>query len=77
MASWSTLVIFLIAVAAPFSGRTENIPRTSWGHPDLRGTWDRRSITPFERPADFEGKEFLTTEEAQATRHQEGSRGTR
>ena len=63
MASWSTLVIVLIAVAAPFAGRTEEIPRTSWGHPDLRGTWDRRSITPFERPADFEGKQFLTPEE--------------
>lgn len=59
----SVFVIFLIAVTLPFSGRTEEIPRTSWGHPDLRGTWDRRSITPFERPVDFEGKEFLTPEE--------------
>ena len=29
----------------------------------MRGTWDRRSITPFERPAEFKDKEFLTPEE--------------
>jgi hypothetical protein len=27
--------------------------RTSWGHPDLEGTWDRHSITPLERPKEF------------------------
>ena len=63
MASRSALIIVLISVALPSSGRTEEIPRTSWGHPDLRGTWDRRSITPFERPAQFGNKEFLTPEE--------------
>ena len=37
---------------------------TPWGHPDLQGTWDYRTITPMERPARFAGKEFLTNEEA-------------
>jgi hypothetical protein len=38
-------------------------PRTPWGHPDLQGTWDYRSITPLERPAQFGNREFLTDAE--------------
>ena len=38
-------------------------PQTSWGHPDLRGTWSNTTRTPLQRPADLEGKEFLTEEE--------------
>ena len=41
-------------------------PTTSWGDPDLRGTWDFRSITPFERPASFSDQEFLTPDEVEA-----------
>ena len=36
---------------------------TAWGHPDLQGIWDNHSITPLERPARFEGREFLTPQE--------------
>jgi hypothetical protein len=33
-------------------------PRTSWGDPDLQGTYDNNNeyATPLERPAEFEGK---------------------
>ncbi len=41
-------------------------PRTSFGHPDLQGVWDFASITPFERPERFEGREFMTAEESAA-----------
>src|SRR5207249_5720166 len=41
-------------------------PRTPWGHPDLQGTWDYRTITPLERPTALAGKEFLTEDEAAA-----------
>ena len=41
-------------------------PRTPWGHPDLQGIWDFRTITPLERPADQADREFLTEEEATA-----------
>jgi hypothetical protein len=41
-------------------------PTTSWGAPDLRGTWDFRSITPFERPESFRDQEFLTPDEVEA-----------
>ena len=37
--------------------------RTPWGAPDLRGMWTNTTTTPMERPADLEGKEFLTEEE--------------
>ena len=40
--------------------------KTSWGVPDLQGTWDFRSITPLERPAAFSDKATLTAEEAAA-----------
>jgi len=50
---------------APESGKFE-IPRTSWGVPDLQGVWEGRSNIPLERPAEFAGKEFLTEEEAAA-----------
>ena len=39
-------------------------PRTPWGHPDLQGVWDHRTITPLERPEELGDKEFLTEEEA-------------
>ena len=38
--------------------------RTPWGHPDLQGVWDFRTITPLERPAELADQEFLTEEEA-------------
>ena len=48
------------ATAAP---ATYTVPTTPWGHPDLQGTWDYRSITPLERPQQFGTREFLTDEE--------------
>jgi hypothetical protein len=42
---------------------TYRAPRTSWGHPDLQGIWDYRTITPLERRAEFADREFYTEEE--------------
>lgn len=39
-------------------------PRTSWGAPDLQGTWTNGSLTSLERDPTFKGKPFLTPEEA-------------
>lgn len=36
---------------------------TAWGHPDLQGVWDRRTITPLQRPERFGDKAFLTADE--------------
>ena len=32
-------------------GASAPVPRTPWGHPDLQGTWDYKTITPLERRA--------------------------
>ncbi|HEV3198497.1 MAG TPA: hypothetical protein VGZ73_11330 [Bryobacteraceae bacterium] len=39
-------------------------PRAAGGHPDLEGFWTNATLTPFERPAEFAGKEFFTESEA-------------
>jgi hypothetical protein len=39
------------------------LPRTPDGQPDLQGYWTSLSFTPMERPAKYEGREFLTDEE--------------
>ena len=40
------------------------MPRTAWGHPDLRGLWSYASLTPLQRPAGFRDREFFSPEEA-------------
>src|SRR5580704_19368493 len=39
------------------------IPLGPDGHPDLQGNWLNNSATPFERPKELEGRQFLTDEE--------------
>ena len=63
MTNRSALVIVLAAAVLVPAALAQDSPKTAWGDPDLRGTWDRRSITPFERPPEFKDKEFLTPEE--------------
>ena len=45
------------------SGKKFAAPKTEFGHPDLRGVWNFSSNTPFERPARFKDREFMTKEE--------------
>jgi hypothetical protein len=40
------------------------VPRTADGRPDLQGTWNFGTATPFQRPAQFRGRDKLTGEEA-------------
>ncbi len=62
--------VLAIAVAVtwlaprPAEGQQSSPRRTAWGDPDLQGVWDYRTVTPMERPEEFEGQEFLTVEEA-------------
>ena len=57
--------VLLIPLAAlGQTGASHAVPRTAWGAPDLSGVWDYNSLTPLERPAEYEGREFLTEEEA-------------
>ena len=65
----AVVVVFLIAglavgqTPAPASGGDYTAPRTPWGEPDLQGLWRYESTIPFQRPAEFAGREFLTPEE--------------
>lgn len=49
------------------SAAAASLPRTAWGDPDLQGIWRNfvRQL-PFERPAEFEGREFRTEAEISA-----------
>ncbi len=57
------LCCLLVAAGSAF-GQAKTSVRTPDGQPDLQGTWSWATITPFERPAEFAGKEFLTEQEA-------------
>ena len=52
----------------------EPAPRTPWGHPDLQGTWDYRTITPLERARELGTREFYTEEEKKALEARAGRR---
>jgi len=57
----------LVSIAWPARSQDQadyTPPRTPWGDPDLQGMWDTRTYTPFERPAEFGTREFMTEEEA-------------
>jgi hypothetical protein len=62
----STLGILLAASLLSIdslSAQDYVVPRTTDGQPDLQGLWTNDTITPMERPASLEGREFLTPEE--------------
>ena len=66
-------VTIVAAMAVPATAQTPSAatkasrpfvpPKTPWGEPDLQGIYSNRTITPFERPAQFAGKAELSNEE--------------
>ncbi len=61
-----TLLLLLLlppAAAEAQSRDGEEIRRTPWGRPDLRGVWINGSLTPVERPEEFGAREFHTAAE--------------
>ena len=60
----AAVVLLVPAAAFGQSGSADSVPRTAWGAPDLGGVWDYNSLIPLERPAEYEGREFMTEEEA-------------
>ncbi len=68
---WS-VALTLVAVAllaAPVLAQSATVdrdappPRTSWGAPDLQGTWSHATVTPLERRDEHAGRTLLTDEE--------------
>lgn len=47
------------------STKSWTFPRLPDGQPDLQGYWTSLSVTPFERPAKYGNREFLTDKETQ------------
>ena len=65
-----TLLIMTLTSAATLLAQTKpgkayTQPKTSWGDPDLQGTWtsDDCINTPMQRPANLGDKLYLTDEE--------------
>lgn len=56
----------LLLWSAGAAGQVYQVPKTSSGAPDLNGMWNFNDSTPFERPAQFDGREFLNSEEIEA-----------
>jgi hypothetical protein len=70
----SICAVAVVAVSgqAPGSGTSYNPPKTPWGDPDLQGIWPGTDMVgvPFERPAQFGNRLFLTEEEFKAREKQ-------
>jgi len=67
--------------SAPSTAKAWTVSRTPDGQPDLQGVWVDNTITPFERPPDFNGRAVLTDDElatlkARAARLFDGSGDT-
>jgi hypothetical protein len=56
--------IALLTSTALFSVANAHAQMTSWGDPDLQGTWSNQSAVPLERPAALANKPFFTRAEA-------------
>lgn len=59
----ATSIIFALYSLVLVQLALADVPMTAWGKPSLQGNWDFRTVTPFQRPAAFADKEFLTPDE--------------
>ena len=75
-----TLAIVLMLVPQPITAQSAGggMPmRTPDGQPDVSGIFTFRTLTPLERPTQFEGRENLTAEEAAVFESSERTRQNR
>jgi len=66
---WMIVILLLMGSEVSFAQSDQERLQTAWGHPDLQGVWDFSSDTPLNRPSEFEGRAFLTEEEAAQRQH--------
>jgi hypothetical protein len=79
-AACSVAAILLAFAASPALAQSAggDVPmRTPDGHPDISGTFTFRTLTPMQRPTQFEGRETLSLEEAAAFEASERTRQNR
>ena len=79
-AAFFTLAIVLALAPQPVMAQSAGggMPmRTPDGQPDVSGVFTFRTLTPFQRPIQFEGRESLTPEEARAFEASERTRQNR
>jgi hypothetical protein len=58
------LLLCFAALIGSAAGQTKNAALRPPSTPDIQGVWNFATITPLERPAELEGKEFFTEQEA-------------
>ena len=63
--AWLSLTALCLA-ATPALGDGSDTPRTASGRPDLSGVYNVATLTPLQRPKQFEGQASLTAAEAEA-----------
>ena len=74
MRNRSVVTVFVVGMIMalmplPVAGQSASnwtLPRTPDGHPDLQGAWSFATITPLQRPSQYEGRERLSEEEVVA-----------
>ncbi len=68
------IVTLPIAVVTTTVASAQDVfPRTASGKPDFNGNYDISSLTPFQRPASYGERLYLTPEEVEAMREREMS----
>jgi hypothetical protein len=58
-------IVFAFSLSAQTS-KNWTAPRTADGHPDFQGVWTNATLTPMDRPKEFEGKATASDAEARA-----------
>ncbi len=72
------VVLTLVSPSAVAQSTDRTMPmRTPDGQPDISGIFTFRTLTPFERPSQFEGRQNLSAEEAAAFEASERARVNR
>ncbi len=77
----AAIMLFLMGVFVSAATHSQSIdkeiPHLPNGQPDIQGTWDFRTISPFQRPESLAGKEVLSETEAIAFQAAENERRDR
>jgi hypothetical protein len=60
------LVVFMLSTTAATAKESQKIQLTADGKPHLEGIWTAGTLTPYERPAQFGDKAFVTPSEVAA-----------